>query len=598
MRKYVSKVLYVLTGSRKSLIFLFLLTVGNSILEALGIGLLNPFFKLVSNPEAARNMSGLNWVYERFNLESNEQLIPIVGLTIVAAFCIKAVTYFAAKTYILRFSFKQKQALISRLLNAYLSVPYTFHLSRNSSHLIKNIIVETNQFTNGCLIPLLEATSNLVMMVFLLVILARTSLPFLAMILIVLLPTFFFFQKLGNRLKNWGQVKSKSQKEMVSVLNHSLGGLKETRVIGCEPYFKAQMNEQAQKFARAATLFQSSQLLPRISIETMLIVFVILYICGAQLFFGQNLQELTGVMGTFAVASMRLIPASSQFIQGIGQMKNSSYALDMLYLDLQAVGDRGDRHQLTPTAKVKSPQTENDPGRTMTFARQVELRDVTYAYPSVEDPSLDHISLALKKGESIALIGKSGAGKTTLVDVVLGLLEPQSGDILVDGASVYDDIRAWQNLVGYIPQSIFLIDDTIERNIAFGVPDRLIDPERLQKAIDAAQLQDLIDQLPKGIKTGVGERGVRLSGGQRQRIGIARALYHEREILVLDEATAALDNETERFVTEAMKALAGTKTMIIIAHRLSTVEHCDRVYVMEKGRIVKSGSYQEVVLQK
>lgn len=596
MRKYVSKVLYVLTGSRKSLIFLFFLTVGNSMLEALGIGLLNPFFSLVSNPEAARKISGLNWVYERLNLSENEQLIPIVGLTIVAAFCIKSITYFAAKTYILRFSFKQKQALISRLLNSYLSVPYTFHLSRNSSHLIKNIIVETNQFTNGCLIPLLEATSNLVMMVFLLVVLARTSLPFLTMILIVLLPTFFFFQKLGNRLKHWGQVKSKSQKEMVSVLNHSLGGLKETRVIGCETYFKAQMDDQAQKFARAATLFQSSQLLPRISIETMLIVFVILYICGAQLFFGQDLQELTGVMGTFAVASMRLIPASSQFIQGMGQIKNSSYALDMLYLDLQAVGDRGDRHRLTPTVKSNSPSAGNNPSRTMKFTRQVELRNVTYAYPGVEDPSLDKISLTLKKGESIALIGKSGAGKTTLVDVVLGLLEPQSGDILVDGASVYEDIRAWQNLVGYIPQSIFLIDDTIERNIAFGVPDRFIDSERLHQAIEAAQLQDLISQLPKGIKTGVGERGVRLSGGQRQRIGIARALYHEREILVLDEATAALDNETERFVTEAMKALAGTKTMIIIAHRLSTVEHCDRVYAMEKGRIVKSGSYQEVVL--
>ena len=178
----------------------------------------------------------------------------------------------------------------------------------------------------------------------------------------------------------------------------------------------------------------------------------------------------------------------------------------------------------------------------------------------------------------------------------MGLLIPEAGDICVDGVSIYDNLRAWQNLVGYIPQSIFLMDDTIERNIAFGVPDHLIDRDRLHRAVEAAQLTELVTRLPDGLKTGVGERGVRLSGGQRQRIGIARALYHEREILVLDEATSALDNETEQLVSEAINALAGNKTLIIIAHRLSTVEQCDRIYLMEEGQVVRSGSYKEVVL--
>lgn len=199
-------------------------------------------------------------------------------------------------------------------------------------------------------------------------------------------------------------------------------------------------------------------------------------------------------------------------------------------------------------------------------------------------------------GQSIALIGKSGAGKTSLVDVFLGLLIPQSGDIQVDGHSVYQDLTAWQRSIGYIPQSIFLMDDTIRRNIAFGVTDHLVDEKRLSYALELAQLSELVKELPEGLQTSVGERGVRLSGGQRQRIGIARALYHEREILVLDEATSALDNETEAMVSEAIRALSGTKTMIIIAHRLTTVEHCDRVYAMDKGQIVKCGSYQEVVL--
>jgi ATP-binding cassette, subfamily B, bacterial PglK len=598
MRKYISKVLYVLTGTRRSLIVLLLMFIGTSILEAFGIGLLSPFFSLASQPESFKKIEFLNQIYHRLNLESSNQLIAILGLVIVAAFCIKSISYFTVKTYIFRFGFHQKKLLISRLLKAYLSVPYTFHLNRNSSQLIKNILLETNQFTTGCLLPMLEATSNFVMMVTLLLLLAKTDLLLLSMILGILLPTFWFFQKLGHRLKHWGQVKSTSQKAMISILNHSLGGLKETRVIGCEQYFQAQMNEQSQRFSQAATRFQSSQLLPRISIETMLVIVVVLFICGVQLFSEENTKDFTSIIATFAVASMRLIPASSQFLQGMGQIQNASYALDMLYLDLQEIGKPGNRQNSSLAKKSSGNRTDRSIGNpAMEFSHQVELQNVTYSYPEVEEPALKEISLHIKKGESIALIGKSGAGKTTLVDVLLGLLEPQGGDICVDGVSIYDNLRAWQNLVGYIPQSIFLTDDTIEHNIAFGVPDPLIDPERLQKAIEAAQLQELVAQLPKGLKTDVGERGVRLSGGQRQRIGIARALYHEREILVLDEATAALDNETERFVTEAMKALAGTKTMIIIAHRLSTVEHCDRVYMMEKGCVVKSGSYQEVVIE-
>lgn len=232
------------------------------------------------------------------------------------------------------------------------------------------------------------------------------------------------------------------------------------------------------------------------------------------------------------------------------------------------------------------------------FENQIDLVKLIYRYPNTTELAIKGISLTIKKGESIGLIGKSGAGKTTLVDIILGLLTPEDGQIKVDGIDITENLRTWQNLIGYIPQSIFLIDDTIERNIAFGVPDEQIDSERLMSAIQAAQLVDVINNLPNKIKTMVGERGVRLSGGQRQRVGIARALYHEREILVLDEATAALDNETENLVTEAISSLGGTKTLIIIAHRLSTVERCDRIYMLEDGRIVKSGNYHEVVLHR
>jgi len=298
------------------------------------------------------------------------------------------------------------------------------------------------------------------------------------------------------------------------------------------------------------------------------------------------------------LTAFRILPALSNSAGQISTLRNSSYALERISYDLKEletvqVGDQAARAIPYPNSKLSSDN--NRLHSTHPSIRLIALDAVTYGYPRSAEVAIHDVSLEIKKGQSIALIGKSGAGKTTLVDVILGLLIPQEGDIKVNNQSIYNDLRSWQNTIGYIPQSIFLIEDTIEKNIAFGIPEELIDPYQLQKAIQAAQLEELVSRLPDGVKTEVGERGVRLSGGQRQRIGIARALYHEREVLVLDEATSALDNETEGLVTESIKSLSGTKTMIIIAHRLTTVEHCDCLYLMDQGRIIKSGTYQEVV---
>ena len=599
MRKYLSKVWYILKGSRKSLPLLLLVFVSSSVLEALGIGLIGPFLNLASNPDSLHKIPLLQWVYLQLNLQSSSQFIPIVGLVIAIVFCLKSFLYFLAHQYINSFSFNQKAKLSSRLLDAYFTVPYTFYLRKNTASIINNIISETLWFTHGCMLPLLGSISHLTVLFFLILLLARTDLLLLVLILAVLLPTFLLFYRLRDRFKQWGREASQANQETIRIINHSLGGLKETRVIGCESYFQQQMDRQVQIMAKAATSANTFQKLPRIVIETCLVLFVVIFISVSQLLFGQNVQEITSVLAVFAIASMRLIPASSNLVQAMSQMQNKSYCVDQLYLDLKeiekekAIRPLESVLGLTGSNFVRSKYEKNQP---MSFAEKVELKEVTYRYPGSSETAIDRVSLNLKKGQSIALIGKSGAGKTTLVDVILGLLQPESGDILVDGVSVDSNIRFWQNLIGYIPQSIFLIDDTIERNIAFGVPDHAIDSSKIESAIKAAQLDELIEQLPDGINTVVGERGIRLSGGQRQRIGIARALYHEREILVLDEATSALDNETEKLVSEAIRSLAGTKTLIIIAHRLSTVEHCDRVYLLEKGHIVKSGSYKEIVL--
>ncbi|MBW4659240.1 MAG: ATP-binding cassette domain-containing protein [Drouetiella hepatica Uher 2000/2452] len=425
---------------------------------------------------------------------------------------------------------------------------------------------------------------------------AATNLFLLVTTLAALLPIFLLIYSMKNRLKTWGKVASESQQKIIQTLNHGLGGLKETRIIGCEPYFETKMEGFTHQHAQAESLSASFEMLPRILIESVLVIFIVSLIAISQLIFARSTDSLISSLSVFAVASIRLLPAASQVMGTLGSIQGTRHSVDILYADLREAEQQYAAYSNTaPGMTDKKLSSATEASLPMRFMKEVQLADVVYGYSKTLAPAINGVSLKIRKGESIAFIGKSGAGKTTLVDIILGLLTPQKGDITVDGVSIYKNLRAWQNMLGYIPQSIFLLDDTVERNIAFGVPDHLINHSRLQEAIVAAQLEELVFQLPNGVQTQVGERGVRLSGGQRQRIGIARALYHEREILVLDEATSALDNETEQRVSEAIRALAGKKTVIIIAHRLSTVEHCDRVYLLEQGRIVKSGSYAEVV---
>jgi ABC-type multidrug transport system fused ATPase/permease subunit len=596
MINYLSKILYIISASKFQLILLLFLFVTSSLLEAFGIGLIGPFLSMASNPESIREIQLLNWFYSQTHFQSYRQFIPFLGFIVAVIFLIKSLIYLLSKIYIYKFSFDQKGKLCSRLLNTYLSVPYTFHLRRNTSSLINNIVVETEKL-GGSLLALLEVVSNSIIVVTLLALLFVTNSLLLILISAVILPLALLFFKLSGVFEYWGRESSESQKEIIRVINHSLGGIKEVRVIGCEPHFQEQMDQQTDALEKFKVLYHSSLLLPRISIETCVVLAIVFFTSIYSL--NQSGETIVSVLSIFAVASIRLIPTVSQLLIGLGNLRNYSYAIDMLHLDLKEVEQAGMvRKQFSSTTESKliSRGEKNDVS-ILPFFKEIELENISYRYPGTESPAISDVSIGIRKGASIALIGKSGAGKTTLVDIILGLLQPEQGDIYVDGISIYANLRSWQNLIGYIPQSIFLVDDTIERNIAFGVPDNLIDSEKLDKSIKAAQLKELVAQLPDGIKTCVGERGVRLSGGQRQRIGIARALYHEREILVLDEATSALDNETESLVTEAIKSLSGQKTMIIIAHRLSTIEHCDYIYSMERGRITSSGSYKEVVLK-
>lgn len=579
---------------------LFLCT---SVLEAFGIGLIGPFIAIATNPSIIHQNNWTSQLYDQLSFRSDSGFIMAFGLAVVIALWSKSILGFNVQRRIFAFGFGQQADLRSRLMTSYMQVPYTFHLSRNTASLIQNLLNETLVFANGILMPILFATANSMIVIALLILLMMTNFVATSSVLIVMLILFSFIYRFRQRVATWGKEASQANKEMVRVINHGVGGFKEARILGCAPYFEHQLSVQAQTYKRAVENFHAFDLLPRYTLEPVLITFIVGFTV-VSIVTGQNAEKLAATLGVFGIAAVRLLPAASGLMQAYGGVKRSSYVLDVLYHDLKEIEGVEQALQRLPAMELpamklsamKLSATELAQAESLPFHHAIQIRSLTYTYPNADKPALSNISLDIKKGQSIGIIGKSGAGKTTLVDVLLGLLSVKQGDFMVDGISIPENMPQWQRLVGYIPQSIFLIDDTLERNIAFGVPDANIDSEKLERAIKTAQLSDVVAQLPDGIQTAVGERGVLLSGGQRQRVGIARALYHEREVLVLDEATAALDNETESLVTKAIESLSGNKTMIVIAHRLTTLEQCDHIYEMHQGQIVRSGTYQDVVL--
>ncbi|MBJ7898363.1 MAG: ATP-binding cassette domain-containing protein [Cyanobacteria bacterium RI_101] len=586
-----SKLSYIL-GERKkrlfSILFLFFVI---SLIDAFGIGLLSPFVSLATNPSSVQKAPFLADVLSRLDLANNPRLIAMIGLGIILIFIIQFFAYIYSQKKILDFVFDEKEIVIHRLMESYLYAPYLFHLKKNTASIVNHIISETRQYTQF-MVGLMRGITNGIILIILLLLLAATDYRFLFLITATILPTVIFYVGfLGQRLKFWGKQATLTNARIIREVNHALGGLKDTKITGSEKHFLEKIDKESRKNSYYMSLAQVTQVIPTVTIRTSLIILIIGLISLASFNQEGQITDFSGTLTVFAVASLRLIPAANLLIQSYSQIKNCSFSVDVIHHDLNEIEQSHRRLEL----EQGIAPNRGTVGQPCPFEKTLELKDIVFRYPGSDQSAIDNLSLTLRRGEAIAFIGKSGSGKTTLVDIILGLLLIDRGDILADGQSIYSNLRGWQNRLGYIPQSIFLTDETLEQNIAFGVKPENIDPQRIQQVIRQAQLEELVENLPQGLKTEVGERGVRLSGGQRQRVGIARALYHERDILVLDEATSALDNETEKLVNEAIKSLSGNKTLIIIAHRLSTVEHCDRLYLLHQGKLVTSGAFKEVL---
>ncbi|WP_103668736.1 ABC transporter ATP-binding protein [Pseudanabaena sp. BC1403] len=588
MGKLVKKLFYLFSDREKIQIgIIFLLMLMGAGLETLGVGLIPAFVALLGNPEIIEQQKTLNWLYIQSGATSHQIFLLWVSIALLAIYLIKNI-YLSILTYWQYYFLYRKQvSLSSRLLRSYLNSSYTFHLQRNSADLVRNVTSEVPQIFAGILIPMLTLVTEIMVMICLGILLAIAE-PLSSAIAAMFLGASIFWLNgtIRKQMSGQGLIRQEQSGQMIQWVNQSLGGIKETKVLGRETFFLDAFTKSTRAFGKANLFVGLATQLPNLFIDTVLIASVLLIVIFS-LIQGREIQSILPMLSLFAIAALRLMPSAKRIVSTVTNIRYFKHSVDLIHQDLVYLEIRSNSLQ----------EVNNFVAPEIRFKKSIELRNIHYLYPNVSQPSLSGISIEISRGQTIAFIGSSGAGKTTIVDIILGLLTPSQGEISVDGKNILTNLAGWQRQIGYIPQSIYLSDDTIRNNIAFGLASHEINEEKVWAAIKASQLEELVHGLPEQLDTLVGERGIRLSGGQRQRIGIARALYHNPEVIVMDEATAALDNTTEREFMCALESMSGQKTMIMIAHRLSTVKNCDRLYLMQQGQVICSGTYNELLSQ-
>ncbi|MDN3019198.1 ABC transporter ATP-binding protein [Paenibacillus sp. BSR1-1] len=568
---------------KKSFYFLFILMLISTLFETIGIGLIVPFVAIVTNPKLIHDHFLLSKIYQFFHFQSNTGFLIFTTMVLLSVFFMKNLYLIYSQYIQYRFIFQQQIKLSKRLLHHYLTSQYEFHLQRNSSELLRNVNFEVPRIFNQVLIPILMIISELLVITGITILLIINS-PIQTLISVVILGgcTGIFLRLFRNKLNKIGKKQQKSNGEMIKWINQGLGSVKEVKVSGREKFFIDSFVEQSEEFSKSMRFFNILNQIPRMFIET-IVVATILITMLMIILKGEDSTTLLSTMALFAMGAFRLMPSINRMVGAITAIRFNMPALDVIHNEL--VGSN-------PLESISSYQHDKEENiQEKFFKNEIKMKNIFYRYPNQENYSIKDLSLKVPIGKSIAIIGSSGAGKTTIVDIILGILEPEKGEVLIDGVELKNILPIWKRKIGYIPQSIYLSDDSIRKNVAFGIKENEINDESVWRALKDAQLMNFVLELPNGLETNIGERGVRLSGGQRQRIGIARALYHNPEVLFLDEATSSLDNHTENEIMKAIDGLKGEKTIIIIAHRLSTIEKCDFVYELVNGKMqVKENS--------
>ena len=555
-------------------------------LQVVGIASILPFMQMVAEPDVISQNSQLQWIYEKFNFESTRSMLIASGFTVFVL--ISVGNLFSAFTVWLQYKYAWEIAhnISTRLLRNYLSRPYDFFLKYNTSDLLNKVLGEVSYFTTGVLIPLIELTARalIVLVVFGLLVWAD---PKLAFIVSGVLGVAYLLIYLSTRrfLSRMGEERIEANRGLFRSLTEALTGVKTIRVYGAEALFYKRFEDASARRIKIHPQVKVIAAVPRYLVEILAfggILGVTLYLLITK----GDLASVLPLLSLYALAGYRLLPALQNAFKSVTSIKHNLPTADKLHGDLTLDSLP---HLLDTPPTPESSRT--------TFSQSIVLENLSFRYKDTDQVTLDRINVNIEKGTTVAFVGATGSGKTTLVNLIVGLFQPQSGAVKIDGMDLKEsNARAWNRQIGYVPQDVFLFDDTIARNIAIGQKDEDISTNRIEAAARQASIHDFIsNELPKGYQNTVGDRGVRLSGGQRQRLGLARALYRNPELLILDEATSALDNITENAVIESLKKTTEGLTVIIIAHRLSTVKHADCIFLLNEGKIVVSGPYDTLL---
>jgi ABC-type multidrug transport system fused ATPase/permease subunit len=580
----LKKLLFLLSPKElKSATLLLVMIIIMALLDVIGVASILPLMTVLTNPDLIETNIILNNMFhfsKSFGVENNQQFLFVLGIisftTIITSLTFKAITTYVQAQFILM----REHSIGKRLIEGYLHQPYAWFLSRNSAEIGKTILNEVAQVVGNGMKPFMEliAKSFVTLAIVTLLVIAN---PKIAMIVGFTLGGLYLFiyWLVKNFLRNSGKVRLKNNNLRYLIVSEAFGAAKEVKVGGLEETYIKNFSVAAKVFAQTQASVQVLSELPRYILEAIAIGGVLVALLTMEEL--GNFYKVLPILSLYIFAGYRLMPALQQIYNSIAKISFVGASLDALIEDL----------------KNLKPFTEHQRQGSLSFNKMIELRNVDYNYPNASRTALKNINLKISAQSTVGLVGATGSGKTTIVDIILGLLEPEKGTLEIDGKVIMKlNSRSWQRSIGYVPQNIYLSDNSIAANIAFGVEPKNINQGLVEKAANIANIHKfVIDELPKKYETKIGERGVRLSGGQRQRIGIARALYHNPKVLILDEATSALDSQTEKAVMEAVAHLDKNITIIIIAHRLSTVKKCDNIFYLEKGELKAEGNFNELI---
>jgi len=585
--QYIKEVIFLIGDDKKRLIGMVLSFLALSVLDIASISIIIPYISLIVSPEmffdndmvkVVMEMTGVGY---QFNV-----VMPYISALLLLIFLIKGLAGILINRSILKYCFNQGAMMRIKLMNAYQNLPYEEYLQRNSSEYVYSIEHLSAQFSQTVLQSFLRLTSESVVVVAILIFLAFNS-PLALGILVILfgLSMFIYDYFFKNKIKQYGEDANKQSTKIVKGVHEGIEGLKEIRVLGKERFFYQIVKKGAIGYKNSTVDAQTISQAPRYILDVLLIAFVVLFVF---IFSGKKEGELLiPMLGMFGVAAMRVAPSVNQIIVSLSHLRFGRHGVGLLYKDVKRIGSSEfykDSHTYSQRYQHK-----------ISKPKDLEVRGVSFKYKGARAQAVSNVSLKVKAGESIGIIGMSGSGKTTLIDLLLGLLTPQEGFIFYNDKNVEGNYSYYLSQIAYLPQQVFMSDDTLLSNIALGTKSQDIDIEKVYYALRKASLCDFVEELPQGVNTMIGERGMRLSGGQKQRIALARAFYYDRNILIMDESTSALDNDTEQEIIREIRELKREKTMIIIAHRLTTLQHCDQVYKLEGGSIVSCGSYINMV---